>query len=898
MNKRPTAAASLPPPGIVGLKPGWSRLVRTPATDSTGRTWHILDSWATRQDDTAPALTLLCVHGNPSWSFLWRKLLATVVESQDDNVRVIAVDQLDMGFSERTGLKRTLSTRVDDLCQLTDCLGIAGPVVTVAHDWGGPVSLGWALRHLRATNEQGNTTASQTGPAQLVGVVLTNTAVHQPAGSPAPTAIRLIRSPLILENATVNTSAFIQGAIAMSRPRLSGSVRAGFHAPYKNRSRRSAIGDFVADIPLDPDHESAATLDEIAAGVTRLASVPALLLWGPKDRVFSDLYLHDLEQRLPHADVHRFPGASHFVSEDADVAGAVMAWLDQHRLAMEPLAAKPPLLAEWPLANTANDRRALADFSQVSKTTDAVVEIAPVHRTINFGELTERVELLAAGMQSFGISAGDRVAVMVTPGIDLCLAVYGCWRLGATLVLVDSGLGRSGMQRALHSANPDYLIGINKALIAARLLSWPGKRIALGPRSSRMTKALSIVSDLDTLTEQGRGQAAPPWPTPETVAALAFTSGSTGPSKGVIYLHHQIQAQRDALMSLYQITASDRLVAAFAPFALYGPTMGITSIVPDMDVTAPGTLHAQSLADAVKLVNATLVFASPAALVNIVATGPKLTESQLRACSAVRLILSAGAPVREELLSQATSIFTSADAHTPYGMTEVLPIADISLNELRQIRKDTSLDSTQAGVCVGHPLPGVLVQIDPLGPAGEPLGALVNQPGVLGEIMVQAAHARHGYDRLWLTHYRASQPAGWHRTGDIGQLDASGRLWVGGRLGHIITTTQGVLAPVASEQRIETLQDVSMAAVVGVGPVGTQVAVAVVQVNPYPNFTGEASTALTDQVRKVVGDAVDIAAVLVVKRLPVDRRHNSKVDRTAVALWASRTLSGESVGSL
>ena len=888
MNKRPTATASLPPAGIVGLDPEWSRLIHVPISDAVGRTWHILDSWATRPSDSAPALTLLCVHGNPSWSFLWRKLLAQMSQTHGDRVRVIAVDQLDMGFSERTGRKRTLSTRVDDLCELTDTLRIEGPVVTVAHDWGGPISLGWALRH-----------HADRAPAQLAGVVLTNTAVHQPPESSAPAVIRLIRSPLVLRNSTVNTRAFIQGAIEMSRPKLPGSVRAGFHAPYRKPSQRSAIADFVADIPLDSEHESASTLDAIAQGLTTLTDMPALLLWGPRDKVFSDLYLHDLEQRLPHADVHRFPGAAHFVAEDADVAGAVVAWLDQYDLATPASARSQSDSMDTPEAAPRPDRRALADFSVANPTSDAIVEIAPNQRSLSFGELTEQVEHLAAGMHAFGIQAGDRVAVMVTPGIDLCLAVYGCWRLGATLVLVDSGLGRAGMQAALRSANPGYLIGIDKALIAAKLLRWPGKRIAVGTRSPRMSKTLNIVADMFTLGARGRGLAPPPQPSPDTIAAVAFTSGSTGPSKGVIYRHHQIQAQRDALMSLYQITQNDRLVAAFAPFALYGPTMGITSIVPDMDVTAPGTLTAQSLADAVALVNATLVFASPAALVNVVATGTALSDAQKAACSRVRTLLSAGAPVRAQLLAQATSVFTNADVHTPYGMTEALPIADIALSELQQIDAEASPDIPQSkGVCVGHPLPGVVVKLDPLGPSGEPTNALSDEAGVLGEIMVQAEHARDSYDRLWLTHYRASQPPGWHRTGDIGQLDDAGRLWVGGRLGHVITTPRGVLAPVASEQRIESLADITMAAVVGVGPVGTQVIVAVIEVTAGTNPPGAASMALTDQVRHIVAEQVDIAAVLVVKKLPVDRRHNSKVDRTAVARWAGRTLSGESLASL
>lgn len=899
MTRRPTESARLPPAGIVGLDPKWSRLVSTPDIDKVGRTWHILDSWAEKTSATLPTLTLLCVHGNPSWSFLWRDVLRQVDQAVGDQVRVIAVDQLDMGFSERTGKKRILATRVDDLCHLTSTLGICGPVITVAHDWGGPVSLGWALRHLQIT-EGDIDDLRVSDSAVLAGVILTNTAVHQPAGSPAPAVIRLTRTPGVLKASTVTTSAFIKGAIQMSQPKPEQDVRAGFHAPYRHRSRRTAIADFVADIPLEAQHESAAALDGIADGLNRLAHIPFLLLWGPRDKVFSDLYLHDLEKRLPHADVHRFPGAAHFVTEDADVADAVVAWIQPIVQSLDTPEDERSHEA-IPLAiNQQSGTRALTDFSNADPATDAVVEIAPAHRAISYGEFAERVELLAAGMASFGIHPGERVAVMVTPGIDLCLVVYGCWRLGATLVLVDSGLGRYGMQQALLSADPAWLIGIDKALLAARVLRWPGQRISVRPRSAAAIRTLSIVTDLESLTELGKGQPAPSYPTRDTIAVVAFTSGSTGPSKGVVYRHHQIQAQRDALMSLYQIVPDDRLVAAFAPFALYGPTMGITSIVPDMDVTAPGTLDARSLADALELVTGTLVFASPAALVNVVATRTALTPSQQAACAAVRLVISAGAPVRAELLNAATAVFNEADMHTPYGMTEVLPVADISLHELQQIASENRTNSSDGdGVCVGFPLPGVNVLIDPVDRHGNPTGDTSTTPNVLGEIIVKARHARDGYDRLWLTdHQASSQPPGWHRTGDIGQLDSTGRLWVGGRLGHIITPPEGALAPVDSEQRIETLNEIEMAALVGVGPIGTQVLVSVVQMPDSSHPVGGASLTLTDRVRDVVADEVDIAAVLVVRKLPVDRRHNSKVDRSAVAIWAASMLAGERVTSL
>jgi acyl-coenzyme A synthetase/AMP-(fatty) acid ligase len=236
--------------------------------------------------------------------------------------------------------------------------------------------------------------------------------------------------------------------------------------------------------------------------------------------------------------------------------------------------------------------------------------------------------------------------------------------------------------------------------------------------------------------------------------------------------------------------------------------------------------------------------------------------------------------------------------HTPYGMTEVLPIADISLDELRSIEDSSDVMKKTAGVCVGYPLTGVQIVIDPLADNGLPCGQYTTVAGVLGEIIVRADHCRHRYDRLWHTDYLASIPIGAHRSGDIGQLDANGRLWVGGRLQHVITSPDGPVAPVAAEQRIEALAEVEMAALLGVGPPGVQAIVAVIQQSANPEKYYKADLTLTDRVRHSVADYLDIAAVLVVQRLPVDKRHNSKVDRTAVAAWATRVLAGDKVAAL
>lgn len=557
-----TEPASLPPAGLAGLDPGWSRLVTAVDGQGVERTWHVLDNWTS--SDT-PRLTLLCVHGNPSWSYLFRQLLR---EAPHD-IRVVAVDHLDMGFSERTGTLRRLATRVDDLGRLSDALGVHGPTVTVAHDWGGPISLGWALHHRE----------------QLRGVVLMNTAVHQPAGSPAPSVIRLVRSKPMLHAVTTATTAFIRGAFEISDERPDAAVRAGFLAPYGTAERRVAVGEFVADIPLEPEHPSASTLDAIAAGLDDLRDHPALLLWGAADRVFSDLYLHDLETRLPHADVHRYPTAGHFVSEDTDCLDTALTWI----AAIDDPPARPSRVD-----GGAPSR--LLDIATPPSRRLAIAEMTGDRAEIDTTEFGDLVDATAAGLAGHGIRPGDRVALMIPPGIDLGVTLVACWKAGAVAVLVDSGLGRRGMSAAMKVARPDHLIGIPKALAAARALRWPGRRIGATVLTTARRVALGADTDLPTLRKQPG--TLPPPASEHDVAAVAFTSGATGPSKGVLYTHGALAAQRDSIASLFDITPDDRLVAAFAPFALYGPLLGIPSVVPDMDVAAPGTMTAAALGDA------------------------------------------------------------------------------------------------------------------------------------------------------------------------------------------------------------------------------------------------------------------------------------------------------------
>jgi acyl-coenzyme A synthetase/AMP-(fatty) acid ligase len=561
------------------------------------------------------------------------------------------------------------------------------------------------------------------------------------------------------------------------------------------------------------------------------------------------------------------------VSEDVEAFATELDWVATSR---EPSPAPP--------AGDATRHTTLLDTHADLANQVAVAEAAG--GSIDFAGFAEQVERTAHGLVGAGVHPGQRVALMVPPGIDLAVALFACWRAGAVIVLIDSGLGPRGMSAAIASANPEHLIGIPKALIAARTLGWPGRPISTVELDAARRRALRVTTDLPTLRRSSAELPTPP--AVDDVAALVFTSGATGPSKGVVYTHGQLEAQRDALIGLYDITHDDRLVAAFAPFALYGPAIGITSIVPDMDVAAPGTLTAAALGDAVAAIEATMVFASPAALVNVVRTADGLTDGHRAAFERVRLVLSAGAPVRPTLLRAAAGLFPNAVARTPYGMTECLPVADI---DLASIEAATGGD----GVCVGRPLPAVDVRVRPLDELGRPVGDLTDRPDVIGEVVVRARHARAGYDRLWHTQFLASRPAGWHATGDVGHLDDDGRLWIGGRLGHVITTTSGPVTPVRPEQDVETLDDVTAAAVVGVGPVGNQQLVVVVEPAEPVRRSRLAEPRLIDRVRAVAGDRV--VAVLEVPTLPVDRRHNSKIDRTRIAAWAERVLAGGRLGT-
>ena len=827
--KRPRdSLVSIQPPLVAdlatfGLDPSWSRTIDVPSHDGATYQWHFLDRPGTQKD----APVVLCLHGNPTWSFLWSRLLNEL----NSDFRVIAPDHLSMGFSEQVST-RTYRDRVADINDLVNSLNITEPIWIVAQDWGGAIGMGYAVAH----------------PERVAGMVLSNTGIAIPHNRRAPLLIRIAAATGVHRLVTKDSPLFVRGTPFLPGRGLSQLQRRALAFPYRQRQRRNGVANFVADAPLTERHSSAQDIANVAQKLSSLM-IPVRLVWGSRDPVFNDDFAHDLMNRFQNVALHRIADSGHLTVLETSIAPLVEAAIK------ETYEGKPFRHLQ---EEHNNDATLWSQIDHWVTADDIAITDATANVSITRPDFAARVATYAEELHQRGVRQGERIAVLVPPSIDLIAVVYACWRIGAITVIADRGLGLQGLKSAIRASRVSHVIGPVKAVVAACFLRW-------APRASMVrlsTLASSpVVSKLEFVSA--------PEPKADDLAAVLFTSGATGPAKGVRYTHRQLYAQRDALQKTYNIIPTDTFVAAFAPFALYGPALGIATGLADMDVTSPGTLTAAALDDACRRVGATMVFASPAALANVV----KTATTDLPHLRSVRLVMSAGAPVPIKTLQEVSLLCPLAELHTPYGMTEALPVADVSLSDLIRI-------GSGRGVCVGKPVSGCEVRID----------------NETSELLVLAPWMSAGYDSLWLTQHNArpilsvgSQSATWHRTGDLGHIDSDGNVWIEGRSVHVIHTSHGPVAPVPLEIAVEALLNVVRVAAVGIGPIDVQQIVIVVET--IKGNDGPAEAELTRAVRTALAP-LTIASVWATKKLPVDIRHNSKIDRTAVSKKMSQILAG------
>ena len=261
---------------------------------------------------------LLMLHGNPSWSYLYRK----PVQALREHFRCIVPDHIGMGLSEKPGpgaYEHSLSRRIDDLEQLLEQLAPGPPLTLILHDWGGMIGMGYACRH----------------PGRIKRLVLMNTAAfHLPAHIRMPWQLRLARLPWIGALLIQGCNAFCRGAIEQGvvRGPVSPEVRQAYLAPYDNWQNRLAVLRFVEDIPLHKTDPAYQTVSVIENGLPQFQDLPVLVCWGMQDFVFDDRFLEEWVRKFPAAEVHRFKDAGHYLLEDAaeETVFLIRQFLDRH----------------------------------------------------------------------------------------------------------------------------------------------------------------------------------------------------------------------------------------------------------------------------------------------------------------------------------------------------------------------------------------------------------------------------------------------------------------------------------------------------------------------------------------------------------------------------------------
>ena len=512
----------------------------------------------------------------------------------------------------------------------------------------------------------------------------------------------------------------------------------------------------------------------------------------------------------------------------------------------------------------------------------------PYHQ-VTFAELDRDSDQIAAGLHAMGIPAGSRLVLAVPPSIDFVTLVFALLKAGMVMVLIDPGMGRRNLLRCLQESQPVGFVGI-PLVHAVRVLfrsRFPQARynVTVGRRWCWGGTTLKKI----------RQQNHPPFPAqgtdPDDPAAIIFTTGSTGPPKGVLYRHQTFCSQVDEIRDFYKIEAGEIDLPGFPLFALFNSVMGVSTVIPEMDPTRPAKVDPKNIIEPVNQWGITQAFGSPA-LWNVVGKHCEETGEQM---PTLKRVLSAGAPVPEHVLQRMTAaIHSEGEIHTPYGATEALPVASISASEVFQ---ETIVRSREgAGTCVGHRFPKIQwkvirIQDQPLAEM-EQVDSLPT--GEIGELMVSGPVVTSSYvtrTEANADHKVNDQGDTWHRMGDVGYLDPEDRFWFCGRKAHRVMTAAGVMFTVPCETIFNQHKRVYRSALVGVGPREKQRPVMVVEFWPDQQCRDDQDRQqVLDELRTLADSHPLTAAVeriLVHPSLPVDIRHNAKIFREELAVWAA-----------
>jgi acyl-CoA synthetase (AMP-forming)/AMP-acid ligase II len=500
------------------------------------------------------------------------------------------------------------------------------------------------------------------------------------------------------------------------------------------------------------------------------------------------------------------------------------------------------------------------------------------YSTFSFSELDLEVDLWVHHLAHKGVRQGDRVLVMVRQGLPLIASAFALFKLGAVPVIIDPGMGRKNFLACVARSRPRVLLGIPLAQILSHVFRTAFRTVEVrvwvnsAPAAARSTQFML----------RNRPAVVPSAAT--DLAAILFTSGSTGAPKGVCYEHGMFDAQVRLVRETYGIAPGEVDLPMLPIFALFNPALGMTTVVPELDPSRPAAVDPAKIVQAIQQEGVTTSFGSPTLWRKIF---DHCLANQITLPSLKR-VLCAGAAVPASLWADAPRVLTHGQLHSPYGATEALPIATVSGAEV--------LASAPAGALVGLPLSKNRVKIIALheGPLATLAGIQELSRGEIGEIIVTGPSVTKTYDALpdatALAKIAGVQPDGsavvWHRMGDAGYLDAGGRLWFCGRLVERVETAAGTLYTEPCEQVFRRHPGVARCALIGLGLRGAQEPALVVQpVSPPAD-----ELALARELRALAKQHPATAAIrrfFFHPSFPVDVRHNAKIHRLTLARWAA-----------
>jgi acyl-CoA synthetase (AMP-forming)/AMP-acid ligase II len=512
------------------------------------------------------------------------------------------------------------------------------------------------------------------------------------------------------------------------------------------------------------------------------------------------------------------------------------------------------------------------------------------YRHYTYRELNDESDALARGFERIGIRRGVRTVLMVKPSLEFFALTFALFKVGAAIVLIDPGMVMKNLGVCLTEAEPEAFVGIPKAHLARVLLGWGrgsirirvtvGRRLGWGGYTLGQVRRIGGDSGPSVLAATRSDE----------MAAILFTSGSTGVAKGAVYTHGIFAAQVALLRRMYSIEPGEIDLPTFPLFGLFGPALGMTSIIPEMDATRPAQVDARKILDAIRYFGVTNLFGSPAVIQRVgryaAANGVKLPT--------LRRVISAGAPVPWQAIQRFADLLADGvQVHTPYGATEALPVCSIGSDEILTETRQRTAEG--AGVCVGRPVEGMTVKIIPIRDAPIPSWRddLELPAGEVGEIVVRGPVVTASYwqrpESTALAKIADPLHGGfWHRMGDLGYVDASGRLWFCGRKSQRVITADGTLFTIPCEGVFNTHPAVYRTALVGISRDGVTEPVLCVERDK------EASALSDEELRRELlalgarhPQTSAIKTILFHPGFPVDIRHNAKIYREKLAVWAA-----------